>query len=384
MIVECERKVRENRLCLYFRMSKDEGQKDLVSAIDDIINEKERENKTERNQERKATKPRFKRVGQFPEDTSGDSTPSSSSSSSSSSDESSMETSGEDSPKPSTSKQDPKPKTKKSKKKGKKGRAMEKKKNELRLMKEKLEVMEKMMEMQEKMKKTQKEAKKREKKETQDVLLIQISEEERFEDDEVLEPKKKEIEDARMKIEEKKKKNQEQIMESLKVTIHQNPKRERKEEEKEEEEVHPKRENKKDQGAQTPKSVLERHPNEIIARRLLDRVGDVHWRHFPGINSITDFNCEPCMKFNREECELAHPHKEGGRLVRDICEICRFAAAVNNHHRAEDCDLESKLDSFVARKKRQEREQHNQKHMRERQGDKEAKKRKGDNQQRNR
>ena len=187
-----------------------------------------------------------------------------------------------------------------------------------------------------------------------------------------------------MKIEEKKKKNQEQIMESLKVTIHQNPKRERKEEEKEKEEVHPKRENKKDQGAQTPKSVLERHPNEIIARRLLDRVGDVHWRHFPGINSITDFNCEPCMKFNREECELAHPHKEGGRLVRDICEICRFAAAVNNHHRAEDCDLESKLDSFVARKKRQEREQHNQKHMRERQGDKEAKKRKGDNQQRNR
>ena len=383
MIVECERKVRKNRVCLYFRMSKDEGQKDLVSTIDDIINEKERENKTDRNQERKATKPRFKRVGQFPEDTSGDSTPSSSSSSSSSSDESSMETSGEDSPKPSTSKQDPKPKTKKSKKKGKKGRAMEKKKNELRLMKEKLEVMEKMMEMQEKMKKTQKEAKKREKKETQDVLLIQISEEERFEDDEVLEPKK-EIEDARMKIEEKKKKNQEQIMESLKVTIHQNPKRERKEEEKEQKEVHPKRDNKRDQGAQTPKSVLERHPNEVIARRLLDRVGDVHWRHFPGINSITDFNCEPCMKFNREECELAHPHKEGGRLVRDICEICRFAAAVNNHHRAEDCDLESKLDSFVARKKRQEREQHNQKHMRERQGDKEAKKRKGDNQQRNR
>ena len=119
MIVECERKVRKNRVCLYFRMSKDEGQKDLVSTIDDIINEKERENKTERNQERKATKPRFKRVGQFPEDTSGDST-SSSSSSSSSSDESSMETSGEDSPKPSTSKQDPKPKTKKSKKKGKK------------------------------------------------------------------------------------------------------------------------------------------------------------------------------------------------------------------------------------------------------------------------
>ena len=57
-------------------------------------------------------------------------------------------------------------------------------------------------------------------------------------------------------------------------------------------------------------------------------------------------------------------------MVRDICEICRFAAALNNHHSAENCDLESKLDSFVARQKRQEREQHNKRHMRIEEGGK--------------
>ena len=223
----------------------------------------------------------------------------------------------------------------KKKKKAKKSKAIDKKRKELTLMKEKLEVMERMMEMQEKMKKSQGEAKKRDKQpDTQEILMIKIDEEERFEDDEVLEPKKK-VQDARQKIEEKRRISQEQAGETLKVTINQIPKR-----------VERKNEKTKNQEVQTPNSSrLERHPNETIARRLLDRVGDVHWRHFPGINSLTDFNCDPCLKFNRGGCNETHPHKEGGRNVRDICEICRFAAAINNHHSAENCDLESKLDS---------------------------------------
>ena len=202
--------------------------------------------------------------------------------------------------------------------------------------------------------------------------MIQINEEERFEDDEILEPeKKKNIKDAREKIEEKRRRSQEQITESLMVTIHQTPKKEKERTDEKE---------KKNQEVQTPGSRLDRHPNEIIGRRLLDRVGDVHWRHFPGINSLTDFNCDPCMKFNREQCHQTHPHREGDRVVRDICEICRFAAALNNHHSAENCDLESKLDSFVARQKRQEREQHNKRHMRTEEGGKEKgeKRRKGE------
>ena len=237
---------------------------------------------------------------------------------------------------------------------------MEKKREKIQLMKEKLEVMEKMMEMQEKMQESQEKAK-RGKKENQDILMIQIDDEERLDDDETrksLEPKTK-VKDAREKIEEKRRLSQEKIAESLKVTIHQTPKGEKA----------VKGTEKKNQEVQTPGSRLERHPNEVIGRRLLDRVGDVHWRHFPGINSLTDFNCDPCMKFNRESCDQPHPHKEGGRWVRDICEI-------NNHHSAENCDLESKLDSFVARQKRQEREQHNKRHMRGEEEGKGAKRRK--------
>ena len=246
-----------------------------------------------------------------------------------------------------------------------------------------LEVMEKMMKMQEKMEKSHKSAGQSNEEEQAEVLTIGLKEEERFEDDEAGPSESRpNFKDAREMIQAKRRLSQNQEREGLKVTIHQQVKGKGKEQSEKSEGLPRKNQSKKDQEAQTPRSALERHPNETIARRLLDRVGDVHWRHFPGINSITDFNCDPCLKFNRGKCDEAHPHKEGGRVVRDICEICRFAAAVNNHHSAEDCDLESKLYSFVARKKRQEREHHNRKHMAGGRGERGGKERKEEEQKR--
>ena len=195
MNVEGAERERAN-MTIFFRMSR--NKEDLVSAIDDIINNKDG-NEDEKTKEKKPrTGARIRRVGQFPEESSGSSSSSSSSSSSggssSSSEEDSLSSQEEGSPRPSTSKGVGKAKRRasKKKKKAKKSKAMDKKRKELTLMKEKLEVMERMMEMQEKMKKSQGEAKKRDKQpDTQEILMIKIDEEERFEDDEVLEPKKK-------------------------------------------------------------------------------------------------------------------------------------------------------------------------------------------------
>ena len=144
MNVESASKTNEKKMCLYYRMSKKQGQQDLVSTIDEIINEKKPG--TEKKEKMRA---RIKRVGQFPED--------SSSTSSSTSSSSSPETSSEESksPKPCTSKGLPKMKMRRTKKKAKKAKNMHKKREEIKLMKEKLEVMEKMMEMQLKMEKSQ-------------------------------------------------------------------------------------------------------------------------------------------------------------------------------------------------------------------------------------
>ena len=114
MNVKRARKVDQINMYMYYRMPKQQGHEDLVSTIDEIISGNEPEKNVSK-QGGKA-KAKIKRVGQFPEESSG--TSSATSSPSSSSSETPSEES--DSPKPSTSKGRRKTRTKKSEKKAKK------------------------------------------------------------------------------------------------------------------------------------------------------------------------------------------------------------------------------------------------------------------------
>ena len=66
MNVESASITNEEKMRLYYRMSKKQGHQDLVSTIDEIINETNPETK-----KTGKVRARIKRVGQFPEDSSG-------------------------------------------------------------------------------------------------------------------------------------------------------------------------------------------------------------------------------------------------------------------------------------------------------------------------
>lgn len=84
--------------------------------------------------------------------------------------------------------------------------------------------------------------------------------------------------------------------------------------------------------------------------RLRNRVDDI----FPGgratTNILSDARwCTPCAAFNLGQCELQekqHP-PDRDRLVKHICLICHYAAAVCNSHTARNCKLERFLDHEV-------------------------------------
>ena len=98
------------------------------------------------------------------------------------------------------------------------------------------------------------------------------------------------------------------------------------------------------------------HQNEIRGRHQLNRVYDVLPLHFPVIDYITDKKYNPCPEFNRGLCQANHPHKDekdqDGKRLDAICEICRYAASLNNPHPAHECKLSRGLDSVLARRKR--------------------------------